>query len=62
MFNNNLKQNHAQHEKCNTAIKQTSMASAASKEIIGGGAPTIKNRRPTFIVGHNITTIYYESI
>jgi len=34
MFNNNLKRNHAKHEKCNTTIKQTSMASAARRQII----------------------------
>ena len=36
MFNNNLKRNHAKQEKCNAAIKQTSIASAASWQIIGG--------------------------
>jgi len=42
MFNNNLKRDHAKHKKCTTAIKQTSMASAMRRKIIGGGAPTIK--------------------
>jgi len=42
MFNNNFKGKHAKHGKCNTTIKQTSMASAARRQIIGGGAPTTK--------------------
>jgi len=33
MFNNNLKRNHANHEKCNIAIKQTSKLSAASLRV-----------------------------
>jgi len=62
----------------NTAIKQTSMASAptnyrrrrshhqnsaaAHPRILGCAAQTAQRSRPIFIAGHTITTIYYESI
>jgi len=41
MFNNNLKRNHAKHEKCNTAIKQIMQHCLGAV----GGAPT-NHRRP----------------
>jgi len=61
-----------------TAIKQTSMASAptnyrrrrsdnqnsaaARPRILGCAAQPAQSSRPIFIVGHTMTTIYYESI
>jgi len=53
MFNNNLKRNRAKHEKCNTAIAQISMASAARPGAlslwpsnVGGGSHEFSAARP----------------
>jgi len=62
MFNNNIKRNHAKHENAAQYSNKPAQRRRQRPQIPGRAARPAQRSRPTFIIGHTVTIIYYESI